>query len=540
MKIVSLKALEENLKLFITNPETTDDTEEAARQAKTILKYNKDSSYANYALALHETEQANRCAPMADYSKVIKKYEKIIEKDENFIEAYLMLGKIYEQIDKQKQHDILAKAHKQFPDQYLIMFDLANIKLFHTGEKELALELFTKCVQMLPQVDSAWASLGTAYSMNRELEMAKTCYETALSINPDKLSAVLGMGVYYFENADFKKAREYYERSLMINKDSFWGTFNIALLEILEGNFEKGMELYEKRDKEHFVKAYGGSAWPELLKKDVVKGSNEKVVVLKEQGFGDDIMFARYLNHFHKLGYNVTYAAAPELLDLFKLSPDLDKINISSSIETNDVTTFDYRTFLVSLPHITSNYIKGKPEPLKIDMKRINNKDLNIPEKLKKSLSSKKIKVGLCWSGSPKHWRDKNRSIEIKNFQNLLKNKNVEFFGIQKVYKKEDKKFINKYKNFHNCSDVLSNFVHTAYLVDNMDIILTVDTSLVHLSGSIGKNTYLYLPKVPDWRWGLKDKQDWYKSVHLLRQRDIDDWSIPLKESEEILKKLSS
>ncbi len=540
MKIVSIEALEENLKLFLTNPETTDDTVEASRQAKTILQYKKDSSYANYALALHETQEANRCAPMADYSKVIKKYEKIIKNDKNFIEAYLMLSKIYEQIDKQKQADLLEKANKQFPDHYVIMYDLANIKLFHTGEKEQALEYFMKCVQKLPQVDSAWASLGTAYTMNRELEMAKTCYETALSINPDKLTAVLGMGVYYFENANFKKAREYYERSLMINKDSFWGNFNIALLEILEGNFEKGMELYEKRDKEHYVKKYGGGIFPEIFKENVVKGSNEKIVVLKEQGFGDDIQFARYLNHLQKLGYDVTYAAAPELLDFFKLSPDLDKIKISSSIKIDDVTAFDYRTFLISLPHITSNYIKEKPEPLNIDMKRINNKNLTIPEKLKKSLGSEKIKVGLCWSGSPKHWRDKNRSIEIKNFKNLLKNSNIEFFAIQKVYKKEDEKFINNYKNFHNCSDVLSNFLHTAYLVDKMDLVLTVDTSLVHLSGSIGKETYLYLPKVPDWRWGLKDKQDWYKSVHLLRQKDIDDWSIPLKESEKILKKLSS
>ena len=540
MKIVSLEALEENLKLFLTNPETTDNTAEASRQAKAILKYNKDSSYANYALALHETEEANRCAPMADYSKVIKKYERIIENDKNFIEAYLMLSKIYEKVDKQKQAEILEKANKQFPDQYLIMYDLANVKLFHTGEKEQGLDLFMKCVQKLPQIDSAWASLGTAYTMNRQLEMAKTCYETALSINPDKLTAVLGMGVYYFENANFKKAREYYEKSLMINKDSFWGTFNLALLEILEGNFEKGMELYEKRDKESFVKQYGGSIFPEILKANVVKGSDEKIVVIKEQGFGDDIMFSRYLTHFHKLGYNVTYAAAPELLDFFKLSPDLDNIKIGSSIQIDDVTAFDYRTFLISLPHITSNYIKGKPEPLNVDMNRINNKDLTIPEKLKKSLSSKKIKVGLCWSGSPKHWRDKNRSIELENFKNLLKNKNVEFFAIQKVFKKEDEKFINDYKNFHNCSDVLSNFLHTAYLVDKMDLVLTVDTSLVHLSGSIGKDTYLYLPKVPDWRWGLKDKQDWYKSVHLLRQKDVDDWSIPLKESEKILKKLSS
>ena len=116
MKIVSIEALEENLKLFLTNPETTDDTVEASRQAKTILQYKKDSSYANYALALHETQEANRCAPMADYSKVIKKYEKIIKNDKNFIEAYLMLSKIYEQIDKQKQADLLEKANKQFPD----------------------------------------------------------------------------------------------------------------------------------------------------------------------------------------------------------------------------------------------------------------------------------------------------------------------------------------------------------------------------------------------------------------------------------------
>ena len=106
MKIVSIKALEDNLKLFLTNPETTDDLEEAARQANVILKYKEKSSYANYAIALRETQEANRSAPLADYSKVIRKYENIIKNDKNFIEAYLMLSNIYKNTDKQKQADI--------------------------------------------------------------------------------------------------------------------------------------------------------------------------------------------------------------------------------------------------------------------------------------------------------------------------------------------------------------------------------------------------------------------------------------------------
>ena len=541
MKIVSIKALEDNLKLFLTNPETTDDLEEAARQANVILKYKENSSYANYAIALRETKEANRSAPMANFSKVIRKYEKIIKDDKNFIEAYLMLSNIYKNTDKQKQADILSEAHKQFPDHYVVMFDLGNIKLYHTGEKEEALELFTKCVQKLPQVDSAWTSLGTAYLMNRELEMAKTCYETALAINPDKLKAILGLGVYHFEKTEFKKAREYYDKSLMVNKDSYWGIINIALLEILQGGFERGLELYEKRDKQQYIRKYGGEAFPELLKEEVTKNSNKKIVIIKEQGHGDDIMFSRYILPFKNLGYDITFATAPELAGLFRASPDLDEIKITSEIPSCDITTFDNRTFLLSLPHLLSKFEKKRPPELKIDIKRIDSKKIKFSQKLLKKLKSKKLKVGISWSGSPKHWRDKNRSIEIKNFENLFENSNVEFFAIQKVNKESDKNFIEKFKNLTNCSEELNDFCHSAILLNQMDIVLTVDTSLVHLSGSLGKETYLFLPVVPDWRWGLKNEQTWYNSVQSLRQDKIDDWKSPIKKAEKIIKtKLSS
>jgi len=417
------------------------------------------------------------------------------------------------------------------------MYDLANMKLFKTGEKKDALELFTKCVEKLPQVDSAWSSLGSAYVMNRHLEMAKTCFETTLSINPENLSGTLGLGIYFFETANFEKAREYYEKSLMINKDSFWATFNIALLEILQGNFKKGITLYEKRDKQMFLKKYGGEGYPEMKQEDLVPGDDiKKIVIMKEQGFGDDIMFSRYLKPFKELGHKITFLAGPELLDLFKLSPDLDDVEVTNSLPEMDPTSFHYRAFLLSLPYLTLKHIKDKPPPLNIDMTKVDESKITFPEKIKKLLQTKKLKVGVSWSGSPKHWRDGNRSINLEYLQDLFELNDTEFFVLQKTYNKDDKKYIRKFSNLHNCSQHLKDFLHTAYLTDKMDLILSVDTSLVHLAGTLGKKTYLFLPAVPDWRWGLKETQDWYPSVSLLRQKNVDDWTFPIQESIRILK----
>ena len=91
----------------------------------------------------------------------------------------------------------------------------------------------------------------------------------------------------------------------MINKDSFWATFNISLLDLLNDDYENGLKVYEKRNKEFYLKKYGGSQYPEITRDEVQKNTNEKIVVLREQGFGDDIMFSRYLKPLKDLGYKV-------------------------------------------------------------------------------------------------------------------------------------------------------------------------------------------------------------------------------------------
>ena len=535
MLVKSIDVMEENLKSFLSDPDNSHDLKTAVSMAKEILVHKNDSSYAQYTLALNEIVYANKLAPLSDFTSSIERLKKLIKLHPKFLEAHLMLIKVYGQTDKDLELKALVSANKKFPDNYLIMYDLASIKLFRTGEKQEALELLFKCVQKLPQLPNNWAMLGTAYIMLRELEMAKTCFETAIKLEPDHLNSVLGLGVYYFENANFIKAREYYEKSLKINKDSYYANFNIALLEILEGNFKKGIELHEKRDKKSVLKKYGGGGYLEMQQKDVKKNTNKKILVIKEQGYGDDIMFSRYLKFFSNLGYDVTLATNPELINLLKASPDLDDINILSSLPELSPDTFEFRTHLMSLPYLLLNYIKEKPKPIYICEKRIKSKKLKFQNQIDNILNNKKLKVGITWSGNPKHWRDKNRSIELEMLETLFSLEKVEFYAIQKVFEKREEKILKKYKNINLCSKYLFDFAHTAYITSEMDLIISVDTSLVHLAGSMNKKTYLMTPVVPDWRWGLERKQDWYPSISLVRQEKIGSWFEPIKKMKKLL-----
>ena len=536
MLVKSIHSMEDNLKRYLSDPEHSHDLRTAVKLAKEILVHKEDSDYANYALALNEIMYANSTAPLSDFTSSIDRLEKLIKKNPKFLEAYLMLAKVLKETDREKELKVLEQANKIFPDNYLIMYDLATFKLFNTGEKEEALTLFSKCVETLPQIPNNWAMLGTAYVMLRELEMAKVSFETALSLNPEHVNATLGLGVYYFENANFVKAREYYEKSLLINKDSYYAKFNIALLEILQGNFKKGIELHEQRDKKKYIRKYGGGGYTEMRKDDISKNSNKKIIIIKEQGYGDDIMFSRYLKPFSELGYEVTLATHPEMINLFKASPDLDKINLVSSLPELSPSSFSFRTFLMSLPYLMLDFQENKPAPLRLSIERIKKQELKFSKPIKKLLKEKKIKVGITWSGNPKHWRDKNRSIELGLLERLFKIKDIDFFAIQKIFNKEDDELVKKYSNVHICGDLLHDFSHTALIASEMDCILSVDTSLVHLAGSLNKETYLFTPKVPDWRWGLEEHQDWYPSVQLLRQKKIDCWEEPINKIEKVLR----
>ena len=123
------------------------------------------------------------------------------------------------------------------------------------------------------------------------------------------------------------------------------------------------------------------------------------------------------------------------------------------------------------------------------------------------------------------HFYDESRSINLKLFSKLFKNKKITFLIIDKEVSSKDSNFLKKFSNVLLCDNLIKNWIDTAIIVSRLDKVITVDTSLAHISGALGVPTKILISKVPDWRWGLKEKKtEWYKSVELIRQDKNGDW----------------
>jgi hypothetical protein len=153
----------------------------------------------------------------------------------------------------------------------------------------------------------------------------------------------------------------------------------------------------------------------------------------------------------------------------------------------------------------------------------------NHPNKIiewKARLGSKlKPRIGLAWSGNPHHQNDHNRSLLLKDILPFLPNQ-FEYISLQKEVREVDKLTLDSNPHILNFAGYLNDFLDTAALIDSLDLVISVDTSVAHLSGAFGKKTLLLLPYVPDWRWLLdRDDSPWYLSMKLYRQAFIGDWN---------------
>jgi hypothetical protein len=184
---------------------------------------------------------------------------------------------------------------------------------------------------------------------------------------------------------------------------------------------------------------------------------------------------------------------------------------------------FDYQCPLLSLPLAFKTNLDTIPNP-----SRYINLD-NFPNKImewKVRLGSKlKPRVGLVWSGNPNHKNDHNRSILLRDILPFLPNQ-CQYVSLQKEVREVDKITLDSNLHILNFAGYLNDFLDTATLIDNLDLVISVDTSVAHLSAALGKDTWVILPHVPDWRW-LLDREDspWYPSMKLYRQTSIGNWN---------------
>jgi len=249
-----------------------------------------------------------------------------------------------------------------------------------------------------------------------------------------------------------------------------------------------------------------------------------RLLVSAEQGLGDTIQMARYLTALQLAGVQqIVMETQPETLTL--LQYNFPKIPMVERIwgKVPDLR-FDLWTGMMSLPL----YLKawGAVTPGRSGYLRVPPENTQYwKERVQQLSPTKKPRIGLAWSGQPTHRADRRRSIPFELMMRQVRGISVSFFALQTQVPQVLP------ANVMNVSEEMITLADTAALIEQMDLVITVDTSVVHIAGALGKETWLLLPKRYEWRWGLEGEQnDWYDSVNVIRQTEHANWTAVLQD----------
>ena len=403
------------------------------------------------------------------------------------------------------------------PDLAEVHNNLGNA-LKDQGKLEEAIAAYERALAIKPDYAMAQNNLGIVLMDRGDLDLVIAAYERALAIKPDYAEAHNNLGYALQEKGKLDLAIVAYERALAIKPDYADAQWNLSLALILLGNYKKGWPLYESRitKKINNGKYY---IFDKPLWQGEFIGKGTKMLICSEQGFGDFIQFCRYLVMLKDIG--------PELELIVEVPRPL--LNIISSLDCtmtlvgkgDKLPEFDVYCHLMSLPLAFGTTVETIPNRTPYIYT-----DSNKLQTWRNKLGPQgRPRVGLVWSGSAKHSRDQNRSLKLDQLSNLISIHSIEWHSLQKEYREHDQYFLANAPEISQHQDALRDFSDTAALVECMDLIISVDTSVAHLAGALGKPVWILLPFAPDYRW-LLDREDtpWYPTARLFRQSNIGEW----------------
>lgn len=384
---------------------------------------------------------------------------------------------------------------------------------------EEAIQLLNKAIAINPNYSIAYHNRGLAYYDLKKYESSLEDYDKAITINPNYYEAQTNRGRLLLKLKHYSAALACFDKAIALNPnhpDAYWCK---AGLKLLLGEYREGWELYEWRWKKNGQGDPKRGDTPLWLGEDSLEGKT--IVVRAEQGLGDTIQFCRYAHVLEDLGAKVTLEVQKPLLKL--LSSRKGAFLISDG--GISFSKYDFYCPLMSLPLACKTTVDTIPAT--VPYLFTNEGNLKI---WKKRLGVKsKPRIGIVWAGSMTHQNDSNRSIPLRMFAPLLQC-DVEFHSIQKEMKAGDAEFLAENKITTHEENLLD-FSDTASLVSEMDLVITVDTSVAHLAGALGKPFWLLLHFEPDFRWMTERKDSpWYPTVRLFRQPRMDDWQSVISE----------
>jgi len=418
----------------------------------------------------------------------------------------------YENNNLEKSVACLNEAIENNVDNDKIHYFKGHI-LSSLGHLDDAFDAYTTAISINPNYVDAYTNRGNLYASLCQFETAINDYTEAMAVMYDDNPLV-----YYnyahalWQTAQYDKALEYTMKSLDLDPSV---KYSLGIIQLTFGNFDEGLENFENRYYSNYVPTMGllSNALTIAKKQNPSLSLHDKsLVVYSEQGNGDFLQFIRYVKLLKNECNNITILTPKHLVKLLN-NFDSD-ITITSDC---NLLEYDYSCADMSLPYYFNTKLSSIPnitEYIKIE---------NPHPKWESLIDNTKTNIGIAWFGNPAHLYDRKRSVNISQFKNIL-DLPFEFHSLQIDVRETDFEFLKSSK-IKNYQQHLSNYYETASLIQHLDLIITVDTSVAHLASAMGKPVWLLISHVPDWRWFL-DRSDspWYPSVRLFRQPSLDNW----------------
>ena len=487
-----------------------------------------------------------------NYSKAIHLYEKHLTLEPLDYVAHHNFAILLRQQNKNKDaFDHSEKAYQLQPKNATIVFSfgLSNENLNLVKE---AIALYKNAIELMPCYPAALNNLALLLDRTDQSLEGLKLLSLASELNPKDSMTLHNLAKLHLSTGNPRRARE------LIKSYSLPDTFNIlGVTEYVERNWSKAEKLFRiaVENNPNSAEAHENLAltllqqgkykagWKEYLWRwqnqsnqigkqlfseplwDGRSIKNKNLLIRTEQGLGDTIQFIRFLPLIKKANGRIIVTCTKELLELLKLVPDIDQ----TVLKSDQLPDFDYQTPLININHTLN--LNGKTYNQTIPYITLGN------HRKSADIETKIVKIGFCWSGRPRHSDDpyRNRSCSDDHFRLLASMTGVSLYSIQidcnNMVVQND--FVNK-----TPVSKLGDLLETAKLIASLDFIVSIDTSVIHLAGALGKSGIVLLCYSSDWRWGNNDgPSPWYPDIHMIRQTRPGDWEGVFQKTKRFIEK---
>lgn len=406
------------------------------------------------------------------------------------------------------------------------VLQLGGIVAFRTGRHPLAIQLLEKAIRLDPRNVLYHRNISEMYRQVGRLDDALAAATHAVSLLPGDAIALHNLAVIHHERGEIEQGLAASRRAVALKPDMAGAHFAIAEAQLLRGEMAEGWEEYEWRFRIQGVPPL----MPPALRQEQPQwgggrlGSGKRLMLVGDQGFGDVIQFSRYIPWVRAQTEDVFLATSKEMAPVMaRLFPDLD-------IRTRWADCRDFAAFsaLSGLPRLHGTRVGTIPPPIAMPVDAV--REAAWAARFTEVLPAGLRRIGIVWAGRPTHKNDRNRSIAFAKLAEVLGAvPGIALVSLQKGDREADLKDYAGAAPLFDAAPHLADYEDTAAAIATLDLVVTVDTSVAHLTGAIGRPAWVLLPFTPDWRW-LREREDspWYPSLRLFRQNAPAAWDGPL------------